>query len=118
MVNSKNLEHIDLTLKKLIAFVKKCEIDKIEGEVLPNKKIQYICMDLKICEKLFKMLESIGIKILEEIYKSKKGENDELKKVFNRAYYLIWQIIKDNPITKIYVCEDWLRIILDHAIQL
>jgi len=36
------------------------------------------------------------------------GENNALKQVFNRAYYLVWQIIKNNPITKIYVCEDWL----------
>ena len=38
--------------------------------------------------------------------------------MFNRAYYFIWQIIKGNRITKLYVCEDWLDIILDHAIQL
>jgi hypothetical protein len=38
--------------------------------------------------------------------------------VFNRAYYFIWQIIKGNSITKLYVCEDWIDIILDHAIQL
>lgn len=111
------MEHIDITLQKLISFVKNCKLEEIEGEVLPDKKIQYICMDLKICEKLFKILKSIGVKILEEIYKRSKGENDALKTVFNRAYYLIWQIIKDNQITKIYVC-DWLDIILDHAIQL
>jgi hypothetical protein len=34
-----------------------------------------------------------------------------------RAYYLILQIIKNNPITKLYVCEDWLNIILNHAIE-
>lgn len=51
------------------------------------------------------------------MYKRAKGENDALKKVYNRAYCLVWQIIKGNPITKIYVCEDWLDIILDHAIQ-
>lgn len=117
-VKSKELEYIDLTLQKLIAFIKQCELADLEGELLPVKKLQYICMDLKICDKLFKILESIGTKILEEIYKRSKGENDALKQVFNRAYYLVWQIIKNNPITKIYVCEDWLDIILDHAIQL
>ena len=38
--------------------------------------------------------------------------------VFNQAYYFIWQIIKGNSLTKLYVCEDWIDIILDHAIQL
>lgn len=41
-----------------------------------------------------------------------------MKTVFNRAYYLIWQIIKNNPITKLYVCEEWLEMIINHAIQL
>jgi hypothetical protein len=61
-------------------------------------------MDLKICEILFSILGQIGTKIQNEIYEAKKGENDALKTVFNRAYYFIWQIIKGNSITKIYVC--------------
>ena len=59
----------------------------------------------------------MGIKILDEIYKKGKSENEIFKEVFNRAYYLILQIIKNNPMTKLYVCESWLSIILDHAIQ-
>jgi hypothetical protein len=75
-------------------------------------------MDLKICVKLFYIVNCIGKKILEEIYKGSKGENEALKTVFNRAYYLILQIIKNNPITKLYVCESWLPDIINHAIQL
>ena len=52
-VKSKELEHIDLTLQKLVAFIKNCDINDIEGELLPIRKIQYICMDLEICDKLF-----------------------------------------------------------------
>jgi hypothetical protein len=48
----------------LIAFIKNCKLDDIEADLLPNKKLQFICMDLKICEKLFLMLDSIGTKIL------------------------------------------------------
>lgn len=58
----------------------------------------------------------MGKKILDEIYKREKNENEAFKTVFTRAYYLILQIIKNNPITKLYVCEDWLHIILNHAI--
>ena len=66
---------------------------------------------------MFAILEQMGKKILDEIYKKDKSENDAFKRVFNRAYYLILQIIKDNQITKLYVCEDWLPIILNHAIE-
>ncbi len=65
--------HIDLTLQKIIAFIKNCSLEDIEAEVLPNKKLQYICMDLKICVKLFYIVNCIGKKILEEIYKGSKG---------------------------------------------
>ncbi len=82
-------------------------MNDIEAELLPIKKLQYVCMDLKICTKLFTIVSQIGQKILEEIYKGSKGENEALKTVFNRAYYLILQIIRNNPITKIYVCEEW-----------
>lgn len=58
----------------------------------------------------------MGYKVLEEIFKKLKAENDAFKTVFIRAYTLILQIIKNNPITKLYVCEDWLGIILNHAI--
>lgn len=75
-------------------------------------------MELKICEVLFSILNQIGSKILEEIYKHSKEQNEALKTVFNRAYFFIWQIIKGNRITKLYVCEDWLDIILNQAIQL
>jgi len=59
----------------------------------------------------------MGIKILEEIFKKDKAENEAFKVVFYRTYFLILQIIKNNPITKLYVCEDWLDIILNHAIE-
>lgn len=116
-VNAKRYYFIDSILMKLIAFIKECDPNDIEADTLPNKKKQYIAKDLKICEKLFVILEEMGKKILEEIYKRRKSENDAFKTVFNRAYYLILQIIKDNPITKLYVCEDWLQIILNHAIE-
>jgi hypothetical protein len=63
---------IDLTLQKLVAFIKNCSVKDIESEVLPNKKKQFICMDLQICVKLFKILKEMGTKILEEIYKTSK----------------------------------------------
>ena len=117
LVNAKRYNFIDSILIKLIAFIKECDINDIEADTLPNKKKQYIAKDLKICNKLFSILEQMGKKILEEIYKRRKSENEAFKTVFNRAYYLILQIIKDNPITKLYVCEDWLHIILNHAIE-
>jgi hypothetical protein len=55
---------IDLTLQKLIAFIKNCSIKDIELDVLPVKKRQFICMDLQICQKLFDILHQMGIKIL------------------------------------------------------
>eukprot|EP00919_Chromeraceae_sp_WS-2016_P022345 GHVR01053080.1.p1 GENE.GHVR01053080.1~~GHVR01053080.1.p1 ORF type:complete len:110 (+),score=2.37 GHVR01053080.1:2442-2771(+) len=103
-IKSKKLDMIDLTLQKLIAFLKNCSLADIEGDLLPDKKKQYICMDIQICKKLFRILKQIGLKLLDEIYRSSKGDNDSFKTVFNRAYYLILQIIKNNPITKIYVC--------------
>ena len=117
LVNAKRYNFIDSILIKLIAFIKECDPNDIEADTLPNKKKQYIAKDLKICNKLFSILEQMGKKILEEIYKRRKSENEAFKTVFNRAYYLILQIIKDNPITKLYVCEDWLHIILNHAIE-
>ena len=117
VVKSKKIDMIDLTLQKLIAFIKNCSLKDIELDVLPVKKRQFICMDLQICQKLFDILHEMGIKILQEIYKTLKVENEAFKTTFNRAYYLILQIIKNNPITKLYVCESWLDIILDHAIQ-
>lgn len=113
----KRFDFIDELLKKLIVFIKECNPNDIEEDTLPNKKKQFIAKDLKICDKLFKILEHMGKKILDEIYKKAKSENDAFKRVFNRAYYLILQIIKNNPITKLYVCEDWLSIILNHAIE-
>ncbi len=74
-------------------------------------------MDLKICGILFKFLNEMGIKLRDEIYKADERENSAMKLTFNRAYYLVLQIIKGNPITKLYVSESWLHIILDHAIQ-
>lgn len=64
-VNSKKIEMIDLTLQKLIAFIKNCSLKDIELDVLPVKKRQFICMDLQICQKLFDILKEMGIKILE-----------------------------------------------------
>jgi hypothetical protein len=63
-VNSKKIETIDLTLQKLIAFIKNCSLKDIELDVLPVKKRQFICMDLQICQKLFDILKEMGIKIL------------------------------------------------------
>ncbi len=63
---------IDLTLQKLIGFIKNCSLKDIELDVLPIKKRQFICMDLQICEKLFNILQEMGRKILEEIYKTAK----------------------------------------------
>lgn len=40
---------IDLTLQKLVAFIKNCSLKDIEKDVLPVKKRQYICMDVQIC---------------------------------------------------------------------
>ena len=64
-VKSKELVHIDVTLQKLISFIKNCSMEDIEAEVLPNKKLQIISMDLKICVKLFAIVSDIGQKILE-----------------------------------------------------
>ena len=71
-VKSKKIDMIDLTLQKLIAFIKNCSLSDIELDVLPIKKRQFICMDLQICQKLFEILKEMGIKILEEIYKTFK----------------------------------------------
>ena len=62
------LLHIDLILRKLIAFIKNigdCSEKSIKAELLPLKNIQYICMELKICDILFDILENIGTKILD-----------------------------------------------------
>lgn len=48
---------IDLTLQKLIAFIKNCSLKDIELDVLPVKKRQFIIMDLQICQKLFDILQ-------------------------------------------------------------
>ena len=48
-VKSKKIEMIDLTLQKLVAFIKNCSLKEIEKDVLPVKKRQYICMDVQIC---------------------------------------------------------------------
>jgi hypothetical protein len=71
-VKSKKIEMIDLTLQKLIAFIKNCSLKDIELDILPIKKKQFICMDLQICEILFRILKQMGRKILEEVYKSLK----------------------------------------------
>lgn len=64
MVKSKKIDMIDLTLQKLIAFIKNCSLKDIELDVLPVKKRQFICMDLQICQKLFDILHEMGNKIL------------------------------------------------------
>ena len=64
VVKSKKIDMIDLTLQKLIAFIKNCSLKDIELDVLPVKKRQFICMDLQICQKLFDILHEMGIKIL------------------------------------------------------
>jgi len=71
-VKSKKIEMIDLTLQKLIAFIKNCSLKDIELDILPIKKRQFICMDLQICDILFSILKQMGKKILEEVYKSLK----------------------------------------------
>lgn len=63
-VKSKKIDMIDLTLQKLIGFIKNCSLKDIELDVLPIKKRQFICMDLQICKKLFKILRLMGVKIL------------------------------------------------------
>ena len=64
VVKSKKIDMIDLTLQKLIAFIKNCSLKDIDLDVLPVKKRQFICMDLQICQKLFDILREMGIKIL------------------------------------------------------
>jgi hypothetical protein len=59
----------------------------------------------------------MAYKVLEEVYRKDKAEKDAFNIVFARAYFLILQIIKYNPITKLYVCEGWLQIILSHTVQ-
>lgn len=56
-VKSKKIDMIDLTLQKIIAFIKNCSLNDIELDVLPVKKRQFICMDLQICQKLFEILK-------------------------------------------------------------
>ena len=43
-MKTRELIHIDQTLQKLIAFIKDCSITEITAELLPVKKLQYICM--------------------------------------------------------------------------
>jgi len=56
-VKSKKIDMIDLTLQKLIAFIKNRSLKDIELDVLPVKKRQFIIMDLQICQKLFDILQ-------------------------------------------------------------
>ena len=65
LIKAKRFKFIDDVIIKLIAFIKQCSIDKIEGENLPNAKKQYVMKDLKICDKLFAILKRMGKKILE-----------------------------------------------------
>jgi hypothetical protein len=68
IMKTSELLHIDETLRKLIAFIKNVgSYDEVTimTELLPVEKIQYICMELKICGILFSILGQIGTKILE-----------------------------------------------------
>lgn len=77
-----------------------------------------ILKDLEISKIIFSILESMGNKIREELYKNYKKENELFKTVFNRCYSLILQMIRNNPVVKLYVAEEWLQTILRNAIQI
>lgn len=71
-VKSKKLEVVDNTLKKLIAYVKKCEVKDIYSEILPKTKYQMILKDLNICNIIFSILDNMGEKIKNELFKNYK----------------------------------------------
>lgn len=65
---------VDNTLKKLIAYVKRCNIEEIDSEILPKKKYQMILKDLEICSIIFSILDNMGEKIKNELFKNYKKE--------------------------------------------
>ena len=77
-----------------------------------------ILKDLDICGKIFRILNLMGEKIKNELFKNYKREGELSKSIFNNCYFLVFQIIKDNPTTKLYVSERWLDIILKNAIEI